>query len=285
MEFKRNIEDYLYKWKLSPVRKPLILRGARQVGKTTVINKFAKSYEYLISLNLEKPADKKYIEDFDDVKTILEALLLAKNIPSQKLPNTLLFIDEIQESPIAIQLLRYFYEEIPHLHVICAGSLLEFAIKNVKSFPVGRVSFLYLHPLNFQEYLEATGKFALLEQLKVLPVKQYAHHTLMIAFHRYAIIGGMPEIIKTELADNNLSDLTIIYESIWSTYKNDVEKYASNPSDRQIIRHIMDTAPLSLDERIKFQGFGHSNYRSREVGEALRTLDDAKIIRLIYPTT
>ncbi|MDP4912836.1 MAG: AAA family ATPase, partial [Saprospiraceae bacterium] len=178
MEFKRNIEDYLYKWKLSPVRKPLILRGARQVGKTTVINKFAKSYEYLISLNLEKPTDKKYFEDFDDVKTILEALLLAKNIPSQKLPNTLLFIDEIQESPIAIQLLRYFYEEIPHLHVICAGSLLEFAIKNVKSFPVGRVSFLYLHPLNFQEYLEATGKFALLEQLKVLPVKQYAHHTL-----------------------------------------------------------------------------------------------------------
>jgi predicted AAA+ superfamily ATPase len=285
MEFKRNIEDYLYEWKISPVRKPLILRGARQVGKTTVIKKFARSYENIISLNLEKPADKKYFEDFDDVKTILEALLLAKNIPSQKSSNTLLFIDEIQESPIAIQLLRYFYEEIPTLHVICAGSLLEFAIKNVKSFPVGRVSFLYLHPLNFQEYLEATGKFALLEQLKVLPVKQYAHHTLMAAFHRYAIIGGMPEIIKTELASNNLSDLTIIYESIWSTYKNDVEKYGSNPTDRQIIRHIMDTAPLSLDERIKFQGFGHSNYRSREVGESFRTLDDAKIIRLIYPTT
>jgi len=285
MAFKRSIENYLNRWKLSASRKPLIIRGARQVGKTTLIRDFAKTYAYAIVLNLEKPADRRYFDDFDDVQTIFEALFLAHNIPSSAASNTLLFIDEIQESPKAIQLLRYFYEEIPALHVISAGSLLEFAMHKVHSFPVGRVEFLYLHPLNFQEYLEAIGKQALLEQLQHVPVKAIAHQTLIDAFHRYAIIGGMPEVIKTDVEKHSLSDLSIIYESIWGTYKNDVEKYTSNATERKIIKHLMYTAPLYLDKRIKFQGFGNSNYRSREVGEALRTLDEAKIVRLIYPTT
>jgi len=283
--FKRSIENHLNRWKLSTSRKPLIIRGARQVGKTTLIRDFGRTYEHVIVLNLEKPNDRRYFGNFDDVQTIFEALFLAHNIPSSAASNTLLFIDEIQESPKAIQLLRYFYEEIPSLHVICAGSLLEFAMQKVRSFPVGRVEFLYLHPLNFQEYLEAVGKQALLQQLQQVPVKDFAHQALMDAFHRYAIIGGMPEVIKTDVEKRNLSDLSIIYESIWSTYKNDVEKYTSNDTERKIIKYLMDAAPLYLDERIKFQGFGNSNYRSREVGEAFRTLDDAKIVRLMYPTT
>lgn len=285
MTFKRSIEYNLNRWKSSTNRKPLIISGARQVGKTTLMRDFAKAYAHKIVLNLEKPADRRYFDEFDDVQTIVEALFLAYNIPSSAISNTLLFIDEIQESPKAIQLLRYFYEEIPALHVISAGSLLEFAMKEVHSFPVGRVEFLYLYPLNFQEYLEAIGKKALLDQLQQVPAKTFAHQTLMDAFHRYAIIGGMPEVVKTDVTKNSLSDLRVIYESIWSTYKNDVEKYASNDTERKIIKYLMDTAPLYLDERIKFQGFGNSNYRSREVGEAFRTLDDAKIVRLIYPTT
>ncbi|MHB1921984.1 MAG: ATP-binding protein [Chitinophagaceae bacterium] len=285
MAFKRCIENHLKSWKLNEALKPLIIRGARQVGKTTLIGDFARTYAHAIILNLEKPADRRYFDDFDDVQTIFEALFLAHSIPSSAVSNTLLFIDEIQESPKAIQLLRYFYEEIPALHVISAGSLLEFAMQKVHSFPVGRVEFLFLHPLNFPEYLEASSKQALLEQLKEVPVKAFAHQSLMDAFHRYAIIGGMPEVIKTDVEKHSLSDLSIIYESIWGTYKNDVEKYGSNDTERKIIKHIMDTAPLYLDERIKFQGFGNSNYRSREVGEAFRTLDDAKILRLIYPST
>ncbi|PUZ30143.1 hypothetical protein GA0116948_101152 [Chitinophaga costaii] len=285
MSFKRNIENQLHRWKSSIERKPLIIRGARQVGKTTLIRDFAKTYAHAIVLNLEKPADRRYFDDFDDVHTIFEALFLAYNIPSSNAAHTLLFIDEIQESPKAIQLLRYFYEELPQLHVISAGSLLEFAMQQVHSFPVGRVEYLYLHPLNFQEYLEATGKKSLLKQLTQIPVKAFAHPTLMDAFHRYAIIGGMPEVVKTDMQQHSLSDLPIIYESIWGTYKNDVEKYTSNDTERKIIKHVMDTAPLYLDARIRFQGFGNSNYRSREVGEAFRTLDDAKIVRLIYPTT
>ncbi|WGQ09112.1 AAA family ATPase [Pedobacter gandavensis] len=285
MSFKRNIENYLNSWKLRDSRKPLIIRGARQVGKTTLIRDFAKAYQHRIILNLEKPGDRRYFEDFDDVQTILEALFLAHTIPSSAMANTLLFIDEIQESPKAIQLLRYFYEELPELHVISAGSLLEFAMQKVQSFPVGRVEFIYLHPLNFQEYLEAVGKQELLGYLQSVPIKPVAHKLLMDAFHRYAIIGGMPEIIKMDVQQQSLSDLPMIYESIWGTYKNDVEKYTSNDTERKIIKHLMDTAPLYLDERVKFQGFGNSSYRSREVGEAFRTLDDAKIIRLIYPTT
>jgi len=158
-------------------------------------------------------------------------------------------------------------------------------MQKVHSFPVGRVEFLYLHPLNFQEYLEAVGKFDLLKHLLSVPVKEVAHKLLMDTFHRYAIIGGMPEVVKTDVQQRNLADLPRIYESIWGTYKNDVEKYTSNDTERKIIKHLMDTSPLYLDERIKFQGFGNSNYRSREVGESFRTLDDAKKGRLIYPTT
>lgn len=285
MAFKRTIENCLHQWKVSESRKPLIIRGARQVGKTTLIRDFAKSYQNAIVLNLERKGDLRYFEDFEDVETIVEALFLANRIPSSAIGKTLLFIDEIQESPKAIQLLRYFYEDIPELHVISAGSLLEFAMRKVHSFPVGRVEFLYLHPLNFQEYLEATGEQELLNQLQTVPVKQVAHKLLMDAFHRYAIIGGMPEVVKTDVQQRSLSDLPRVYESIWGTYKNDVEKYTSSDTERKIIKYLMDTSPLYLDERIKFQGFGNSNYKSREVGGAFRTLDDAKIVRLIYPTT
>jgi predicted AAA+ superfamily ATPase len=115
MAFKRSIESNLNSWKLNATRKPLIIRGARQVGKTTLIRDFANTYAHTIVLNLEKPVDRRYFDEFDDVQTIVEALFLAHNIPSLAIADTLLFIDEIQESPKAIQLLRYFYEEIPAL--------------------------------------------------------------------------------------------------------------------------------------------------------------------------
>ncbi|CAM4056884.1 ATP-binding protein [Gillisia hiemivivida] len=285
MDFERHISSHLEDWKVGINRKPLVLRGARQVGKTTLVNDFAKKYKHSIFLNLEKVADRRLFEEYDDAETIVEALFLINNIPSVDISDTLLFIDEIQELPKAIQLLRYFYEDRPKLHVIAAGSLLEFAIKDVKSFPVGRIQYLYLYPLNFAEYLKALKHEKAFDQLNTIPVKPFAHSTLMDLFHRYAIIGGMPEVVKADLKNKNLADLPKIYESIWGTYKNDVEKYTSNSSERRVIKHIMGVAHLYVDERIKFQNFGNSNYKSREVGEAMRNLDDAKIIQLIYPTT
>ncbi len=285
MNFKRHVVTYLVDWKASKNRKPLILRGARQVGKTTLVTEFAKSYDFFISLNLEKAADKEFFEAYDDVSTIVESLFLSNNITPDQRRNTLLFIDEIQELPKAIQLLRYFYEEVSELHVVAAGSLLEFAMKEVESFPVGRVEFLYLYPLNFEEYLQAINHSMAFKQLTNVAVNPVAHKTLLGLFHRYAIIGGMPEVVKRDIGDGNLANLPKVYESIWATYKEDVEKYTSNSTERRVIKHIMDTAPLYIDRRIKFQNFGNSNYRSREVGEAMRNLDAAKIIQLIYPTT
>jgi len=285
MSFKRHILKELVNWRTSAFRKPLVLRGARQVGKTTLIGQFASKYKYSIFLNLEKEADRIYFETYDDVKTIVEMLFIAKNIAYKSLGETLLFIDEIQESPKAIGLLRYFYEELPDLHVISAGSLLEFALKKVKSFPVGRVEFLYLHPLNFAEYLEAIEHEVAIEQLNIIPVNPIAHQTLMKLFNNYTISGGMPEVIKVYIQNKSMADLPRIYESIWGTYKNDVEKYTTNDTERKVIKHIINTAPLYVDQRVKFQNFGNSNYKSREVGESMRNLDDAKIIQLIYPTT
>lgn len=285
MNLKRHLSAQLNEWKKKANRKPLILRGARQVGKTTLVKEFAKTYKYQLYLNLEKKADSLYFEQTDDVKTIVEALFISNNIVSKDLNDTLLFIDEIQEQPKAIQLLRYFYEELPELHVIAAGSLLEFALKDVRSFPVGRVEFLYLYPFNFIEYLQAINHQASLEQLKSIPIKPVAHKILINLFNQYAIIGGMPEVVSEYTKSNSVANLAPIYESIWSSYISDSEKYASNTTAKNVIKHIMATAAYSVDQRIKFQNFGKSNYQSREVGEAMRNLHQAKIIQLIYPTT
>lgn len=285
MIFKRAIQGHLDAWKKRANRKPLILRGARQVGKTTLVKEFAKTYRYNILLNLEKESDLAYFENFVEINSLIEALFLSRNISITSVSDTLLFIDEIQESPKAIQMLRYFYEEIPDLNVIAAGSLLEFAMRKVKSFPVGRVEFIYLHPLNFSEYLAAKGHQEALSQLNKIPHDSFAHTSLLNLFNQYAITGGMPEILSNSIEKNSITELPGIYESIWSTYQNDVAKYASNETERKVIKHVVTTAHLYLDQRIKFQNFGQSNYRSREVGEAIRKLDDAKIIKLIYPTT
>lgn len=285
MEFKRELHKSLLHWKQKANRKPLILRGARQVGKTTLIRDFARSYSTTILLNLEKKQDFDFFEGTDNVREIVEVILLSKNIQPKANTPTLLFIDEIQESPKAIKLLRYFYEEMPELHVIAAGSLLEFALKDVESFPVGRVEYLYLYPFNFAEFLTALDNELLLKELQTVPVRKIAHKPLLEQFHKYAVVGGMPEIVKEYVHHKSIATLATTYESIWASYIDDVEKYATTTSIKQVIKFIIKNAPNFIDQRIKFQNFGNSNYKSREVGEALRDLDKAKVIRLLYPTT
>jgi predicted AAA+ superfamily ATPase len=285
MNIERHVFGELLNWKSSSDRKPLILRGARQVGKTTLIHQFAKSYKNRVLLNLEIAEDRRFFTDFENVHTIVEALFISHNITPAEKGDTLIFIDEIQETPEAISMLRYFYEMEPEIHVIAAGSLLEHTMRKIKSFPVGRVNMLYMFPINFPEFLSAIKKTNAMEELNTVPIREVAHKTLLDLFNRYAIIGGMPEVVRKYVETNNIADLPSIYESIWETYKEDVVKYAANNSEARIIRHIMSTAHLGLDARIKFQNFGNSNYRSREVGEAFRNLDDAKVIQLIYPTT
>lgn len=283
--YKRHLLTTLEQWKNSTNRKPLLLRGARQVGKTTLVHHFAKAYSQNIYLNLEKKPDADYFTKYSDAKTILDTLLIANQLQSVSKTPTLLFIDEIQEVPEAIALLRYFYEDIPTLHVIAAGSLLEHAMGKVSSFPVGRVQYMYLFPLHFQEFLQAFSMELLLEKLAQVPVDKATHHVAMKWFHQYALIGGMPEVVAHYVKYKNLPELSSIYESIWASYSDDVPKYAKNETEEKVIKHLFKTAPYYLDSRVTFQGFGNSNYKSREVGESFRALDDSKIIQLIYPGT
>jgi len=244
---------------------------------------FSTSFDHFIEMNAEKPAIQQLFRDHQDVKVLLQALFLQYHIPEEK-GKILIFIDEIQECPEAIRLLRYFFEEAPDIYVIAAGSLLDFALGEVRSFPVGRVSYFYLHPINFEEFLLWKNEKAALDALRTIPAPSFAHQRLLDLFHEYVMVGGMPEIVARYVDQASLSQLENLYSDLWQAYLDDVEKYATNNTQRQIIRHIIRTAPNEQD-RISFAGFGQSNYRSREVGEAMRNLELARVIQLIYPTT
>lgn len=283
--FSRDIIGHLVKWVSKPNRKPLILRGARQVGKTTVVKVLGAQFEQYIYLNLENKLDQESFGENPDIHNLVQAIFLAKSQQFSKRGQTLLFIDEIQEFPAAINMLRYFYEEYPELCVIAAGSLLETIFSKGLSFPVGRVEFMVIRPVSFPEFLGALGESQLLEQLKHIPVNEFAHTRLMQLFHTYALIGGMPEIVNEYAGSKDLTALSALYEQLITAYIDDVEKYAENARFTQVIRHCIRVSFLEAGTRIKFQHFGKSEYASREVGEALRTLEKTFLLSLIYPTT
>jgi len=283
--FKRDIIDELIKWKNNPERKPLLLRGARQVGKTTVVNMFSEHYEQYIYLNLEQADNSLDFTNYGKVEQLTQQIFFLFNKDIANLKNTLLFIDEIQEVPGALNMLRYFYEKIPSLNVIAAGSLLETAINGQTKIPVGRVEYKILRPVSFHEFLLALNETQAATALKEMPIKDFTHSKLLDLFHTYTLIGGMPEVIRHYIANKNLLTLAEVYQSLIYSYIEDVEKYGRNNNLVQIIRHIISTSFLEAGKRIKFQGFGNSNYGSREVSEAMQTLQKAMLIQLVYPTT
>jgi uncharacterized protein len=282
--YHRNILSELQVWRLSSNRKPLLIRGARQVGKTTVVNDFASQYPQYIYLNLERKEDAAIFQNFTRFSTLVEAIFFLKDKDIQQ-PDTLIFIDEIQEVPEAVNLLRYFFEDYPQLHVIAAGSLLEAILSENMTMPVGRVEYKVLRPMSFGEFLEAMGEMAAFKQFNTVPIAEFAHEKLLQLFHTYTLIGGMPEVVKHYAEHRNLRALLPIYESLLVSYMNDVEKYARNVAMVQVIRHVIRSMSLEAGNRIKFQNFGQSNYGSREVGEAIRTIEKALLLYLVYPCT
>jgi len=283
--FTRNIAANLKQWKERAQRKPLILRGARQVGKTTAVNLFAQEFDQYLYLNLELNEERNLFNADYTFEEILAAIFLHKNIRNDKNKTTLIFIDEIQQSATAVAMLRYFYEQAPDLFVIAAGSLFDVLMEEGPNFPVGRVEYLFMYPLTFAEFLVATNEqeaFALLQQI---PVPDYAHDKLLKLFHRYTLLGGMPEIIQHYSEQLDLVPLNSIYRNLLLSYGDDVAKYVRQNRLVQVVRHAIEQAPMEAGKRIKFQGFGHSNYGSRDMGEALRILEKALLLYLIYPTT
>ncbi len=282
--FNRLILKDLLAWKESSSRKPLVLRGARQVGKTFSVRMLGESYDFYSELNLELSEHADLFKGGLKPTEIVQSIKLKQGIP----PDTdswLLFLDEIQACPEAVAMLRYFYEDLPHVHVLAAGSLLEVALQREHiSFPVGRVDFLYLHPLCFEEFLGVVANRETQEVFRRVPSPAYAHEQLLSFYHQYALVGGLPEAVEMYAETEDILEVNQVYESLFSAYLDDVSKYARNDSMARVLRHCLKTASMKAGSRIRFAGFGESNYGSREVGEALRTLEQVMLLSLLYPT-
>ena len=283
--YQRKAVTELLKWKNLPDRKPLVLRGARQIGKTTVVELFAENYAQYIYLNLEREKDVEIFTKYGSIDEIVQHIFLQYNKNLDKIGDTLLFIDEIQNEPKAVAMLRYFFEEYPNLHVIAAGSMLETLFDRGINFPVGRVEFRKMHPVSFDEFLGAMNEKQALEMYNKIPLPAFAHSKLLQLFHTYTLIGGMPEIVKKYAENKDITSLPNIYEALISTYLDDVEKYAKNAGQVQIVRHAIRSVFYEAGTRIKYQGFGASSYNSREMSEVLRMLEKTMLINLIFPTT
>ncbi|MBA7619918.1 hypothetical protein ES703_27260 [subsurface metagenome] len=281
--FNRAILRELEKWAQKPQRKPLVLRGARQVGKTTAVNIFSKKFEQYIYLNLEISSERKLFENNYTIDKLIQAIFFEKNKKKSK-GRTLIFIDEIQNSPNAVSMLRYFYESAKEFFVITAGSLLESLIDRQISFPVGRVDYLYMKPLTFNEYVNVIEDKSIIEVLNQVPCPDFAHEKLLGLFYKYTLTGGMPEVVSVYSENQNIVELNPIYESLLQSYLDDVEKYARNNTLARVMRHAIESSFYEAGSRIRFEGFGRSLYKSREMSEALKTLGKAMIVYLMYPS-
>lgn len=283
--FKRKIIEKLESWKQDKKHKPLILRGARQVGKTTVVNEFGKQFDNYLYFNLERKENTRLFELEIPLDDLVNMLYATSNSPRRE-GTTLIFIDEIQNSTKAISLLRYFYEQRPDLYIIAAGSLLENLVDVNASFPVGRVQYLALRPCSFQEFLGAIGKNSLLNILSQRAEYTSVYHEhLMYQFNQYAIIGGMPEAVQKYAETKDIIAIEDIYESLIQSYKDDSEKYVKGNKLTDVVRFILSYGWAFSGETITLGNFANSSYKSREVGEAFRILEKAMLLELVYPTS
>lgn len=282
--YNRELISQLRQWKNKKNHKPLVLRGARQVGKTTLVKEFGKEFDAFISLNLEKK-DAEIFQRFHDVNDIWQYLQLKHHISSDKKKSVLLFIDEIQEEPKAVAMLRYFYEDLPWLYVIAAGSRLHSLLKQRVSFPVGRVEYLALRPFSFVEYINVFEGEEWRQMLLNQSVPAILHHDMMRHFNQYALIGGMPDAIAEYAASRNAENLSPIYQSLIKGYHEDVEKYAKNEEQVRILRHILTTVWSTVSQAVTFGKFGNSSYTSTQIHDGMDVLEKAFLLSLDYPVT
>ncbi len=284
--FKRLIEFHLNKWSKDPYRKPLLLRGARQVGKTSAVRRLGKQFDHFVEINFEqlKGAVSLFDKDLIPERLIQALSLLVKTpiIPGK----TLLFFDEAQEAPQSIIALRYFYEQMPDLHIIAAGSLLEFAIEKV-GMPVGRISMLYMYPLSFIEFLIATGENLIAQEIwnhiNGTAMESVIHEKILEKLGEYLSIGGMPEAVERWVQTKDpLASLTVL-QQIAATYRQDFEKYAKK-SQIKYLEQLFRQVPHLTGKEFSYRDI-HSEYRRRELEPALELLERANIIHIIYRTS
>lgn len=285
---KRHIFNQLKAWANSPHRKPLLLRGARQVGKTYVVEQLGQqAFSSFVSINLEKqPELQQCFDTMKPAETIqsLQALININIIPGE----TLLFIDEIQAYPKAIAALRYFKEDMPALHVIAAGSLLEFALQREKiSMPVGRVDYCYMQPCSFIEFLSAVQGDKMVEFLQSYQLTQTIpdaiHCKLLELFRLYMAVGGMPEAVAAFVEHKDFQLVKTIQRSIWETYRDDFGKYATS-AEQKYIQIVYDKLPGSLGQQVTFSKID-ADHKSRDLKQAMSLLEYAGILKRIFASS
>jgi len=281
---ERKLMSELLKWKEKIGRKPLMLEGARQVGKTYLLKDFGKRYfKNVAYINFQNPSTE-LIDLFNGsiepkrIITMLELFLNMKISPSE----TLVIFDEVQEVPRALTSLKYFYEDAPEYHIATAGSLLGVFLHKGTSFPVGKVNSLKLEPMDFEEFLWANNRENIVTFLKSNPFETTFNEILSDLFKQYLYIGGMPEAIADWIENQNVENINVIQEEILSNYRKDFSKYADNTTAIRI-RQVFDGLPAQFAKKNdKFlYGTVKSGARAREYETAIEWLIDAGIVRRV----
>jgi len=287
MQIKRSVQKKLSSWKTDPNRKPLVLQGARQVGKTWLLKHFgAAEFENVAYFNFEEQPDlKQFFENTKDIQRIVQNLSLVHGLPI--LPQkTLIIFDEIQECNEALNTLKYFYENAPEYVVASAGSLLGVAMSKGNSFPVGKVDFLQVNPISFSEFLSADDPqlFAYIESIDRLePIPDIFFNPLVDKLKKFFICGGMPEAVVTLLEQHDVEKTQQVLQNIVNAYALDFSKYAES-KDVPKINHLWASIPSQLardNKKFLYQSV-RTGARSREYEDALLWLSHAGLVHRVF---
>ena len=280
MYYERIIDRHLSEWAARPVHKPVLLRGARQVGKSTAVRHLGESFKYFVEINLEKQPD--YIGLFKkdlDVKRIVPQMAAMCGTPIIA-NETLLFIDEIQESQEAIMALRYFKEDMPDLHVVAAGSLLEFVLDDIPTFGVGRIHSMYMFPMTFDEFLQANGEQLLLDARRQAnadsPLPTPLHDKLVGLVRTFMLVGGMPESVAKWAETHDYLQCQEVQDDIITGYEADFPKYKKKVDPQLLVATMRSAATQTTNKFVYSQVAG--GYKTAEVKKALDLLIKAGIL-------
>lgn len=292
MLIRRREIQYLQSWSTQEGRKPLIIRGARQVGKSTLVRQLAELIPLdLVEINFERnPELREAFESRDPTNVLMTLeLLTGRTVLAGK---TLLFLDEIQAAPEAIAVLRYFHEEMPRLHVIAAGSLLEFTLAEAKfPMPVGRVEYLYLGPVQFEDFLIAMGEPGLASWLQSVSLADLRERAMTSAVHdkcmellrQYWVVGGLPEAVATFAAHRDFKAVVRVHQSIVATYRDDFGKY-SHGALKNRVQLVFDRLPSMVGRKFKYAHVSHE-HRAAELATALEQLCMARVAYRVHHTS
>ncbi|MBM3705402.1 MAG: ATP-binding protein [Actinobacteria bacterium] len=281
---KRNISENLRNWFKKTDRKPVVLRGARQVGKTWLIRDFSKSVNLkLIELNFEREPELAGLFKEKSPENILVTLERIKGTRISK-SESLLFLDEIQKAPQVLANLRWFYEEIPEMPVVATGSLLDFVLKGQQfSMPVGRISYLFMEPMSFKEFLMAAGEKILVETIEEIKLDsipdELVHNKLMSYFNQYLTVGGMPAAVKEWIETKSPVAVAEIHQNLINTFTDDFNKYAGRiPPER--LRKVMMTVPRLIGQKFMYSSVDRQE-NTNAIKHTLELLCSARICHRI----